>query len=124
MNSLTDITTSTKVLQIDFEVVFFTFLIFHYMIALYRWKLCSIVYSHVKCDMQPITHTPTALLTILISPISHQHKCEHKYSTIQYNDNLYAVQSNSNKFCDTRKESLTLLLQTSEYTLYEGQLTK
>ena len=66
-----EINTSTKVLQMDFEEVFFIFVIFQYRISLYRWKKCSIVYFHVKCQLQPITRKPTALL-------SYQHKCEHK----------------------------------------------
>ena len=75
---LFNINTSTKVLIIDYDGLFFIFLIFHYRIALCRWKPCSIVYSYVKCQMQSVTHNPTALLTVPLPPISHQHKVNTK----------------------------------------------
>ena len=46
----------------------------HYTVG----KPCSIVYSNVKCQRQPITRNPMALLSIPILPSSYQHKCEQK----------------------------------------------
>ena len=48
-NNHLELNTSTEGLQMDFEV-FFIFLTFQYRIALYHWKPCLIVYSHMKCQ--------------------------------------------------------------------------
>ena len=62
------VNSSTKVLQMDFEVALCIFIIFRYSIALYCWKPCSLVYHHGICRMQLNTCKPTALLPIPIPP--------------------------------------------------------